>query len=371
MTDPLGGLSHDPAPDPAPQSAESGAFVRPPRPTTWALLIVLGLAFVAEGLVGGDPSVESTVALFRLGALYLPAVRDGDLWRIGSYALLHIGWIHLLVNAYALWILAPQLEMTFGSNLTLGLFSATSIAAGAASAAWSFYTDAARLSAGASGGIFGLFGATVALYLRVRKHLPEPVRRGIVRAIGINLLINLAIAFKAPVDNAAHLGGLLSGVLLGLVAPLLRGERAFWHGVARGGLIAAAFALACMEGAAVARAVNPGTRTLRGPGVEAQVPSLLVPMKPGVAYLKEVVEAHLRREDSRLHISPGEDAVRIGDRTWLRRRSTENGLDNVVLATADGEGTLVIEFACGDEVCRGARGEAMVAQIARTARSVH
>jgi len=367
VTDPLGGISHEHPPEPDP---EPRAFVRPPRPTTWALLVVLGAVFVAEGLLGGDPSVESTVALFRLGALHAPAVRDGDFWRIGSYALLHIGWIHILVNGYALWILAPQLEMTFGSNLTLGLFSATSLAAGAASYAWSLHTDAARLSAGASGGLFGLFGATVALYLRVRKHLPEPVRRGIARAIGINLLINLAIAFTAPVDNAAHLGGLVSGILLGLVAPLMRGERQPWHGAARLALLASAVALACMEGAAVARAVNPGTRTLRGPGIEAQVPSLAVPVKPGVAYLAGVLEVHIRREDAALRIAPGEDAVRIGDRTWLRQRTSENGMDSAVYATAAGRGTLVIEFACDNKVCRGAAGDAMVAQIARTARSV-
>jgi membrane associated rhomboid family serine protease len=368
VTDPLGGLSHQPEREPEP-APEPRTFVRPPRPTTWALLIVLGVAFAAEGLVGKDPSVESGVALFRLGALYMPAVRDGDLWRIGSYALLHIGWIHLLVNGYALWILAPQLEMTFGSNLTMGLFAATSIAGGAASAAWALHTGAAHLSAGASGGLFGMFGATVALYFRVRKSLPEPVRRSIMRAIALNLLINLAIAFKAPVDNAAHLGGLGSGILLGLVAPLLRGERQAWHGVARAGLLAAALALACMEGAAVARAVKPATRTLRGPGVEAQVPSLAVPISPGVAYLQGVVEVHLRREDEALHIAPGEDAVRIGDRTWLRQRTSENGVDSGVYAAADGRGTLVIEFACNNPVCRGAAGDAMVAQIARTARS--
>jgi membrane associated rhomboid family serine protease len=366
VIDPLGGIPDEVAPEPEPQR-----IARPPRPTTWALLIMLAAAFLAEALVGRDPSVEDSVALFRLGALYGPAVRDGDFWRIGSYALLHIGWLHLLVNAYALWILAPQLELTYGSSVTLGLFSATALAGGAASAAWSFHSGTAHLAAGASGGIFGLFGATVALYLRVRKGLPEPVRRGIVRAIAINLLINLAIAFKAPVDNAAHLGGLLSGALLGLVAPLLRGERRPWHGVGRVALIVCAFALASMEGAAVARAAKPRPRTLRGPGVAAQVPWLLVPVKPGVAYLPGVVEAHLRREDRPLKISPGEDAVRIGERTWLRRRSSEDGMEEAVYEAADGAGgTLVIEFACRDEVCRGAAGEAMVAQIALTARSL-
>jgi len=363
VIDPLGGIPDEPAPEPEPQRIQ-----RPLRPTTWALLIVLGVAFLAEALVGRDPAVENSVALFRLGALYAPAVRDGDIWRIGSYALLHIGWVHLLVNAYALWILAPQLEITFGSNQTLGLFCATAIAGGGASALWSAYSGSARLAAGASGGIFGLFGATVALYFRVRKGLPEPVRRGIIRAIALNLLINLAIALKAPVDNAAHLGGLLSGVLFGLVAPLLRGEPRPWHGLARALLLASALAFAAMEGAAVSRAVKPHPRTLRGPGVEAQVPSLLVPMQPGIAYLPGIVEAHLRREDRPLRIAPGEDAVHIGERTWLRRRSSEEGTESAVYEAADGNRTLVIEFACGDDVCRGAAGEEMVARIARTVR---
>ena len=169
-------------------------------------------------------------------------------------------------------------------------------------------------------------------------------------------------------DNAAHLGGLLSGVVLGLAAPLLRGGDRPWHRVTRIGLLASALALAALEGAAVARAVKPRPRTLRGPGVEAQVPWLLVPMKPGVAYLPGVVEAHVRHEDRPLAITPGEDAVHIGSRTWLRKRSSEDGTDTAVYAAADGGGTLVIEFACRDDVCRGAAGEEMVAQIARTAR---
>jgi membrane associated rhomboid family serine protease len=363
VTDPLGGIVPEADREPAPQRV-----VRPPRPTTWALLIVFAVAFAAEALLGQDPTVENGVTLFRLGALYGPAVREGDFWRIASYAVLHIGWIHLLVNSYALWILAPQLEITYGSNLTLGLFCATAIAGGAASVAWSFQTGTAHLAAGASGGIFGLFGATVALYFRVRKGIPEHARRGIVRAIALNLLINLAIALKAPVDNAAHLGGLLSGILLGLGAPLLRGGERPWHRPTRILLLASALAFAALEGVAVARAVKPRPRTLLGPGVEAQVPWLLVPMKPGVAYLPGVAEAHLRHEDRPLSISPGEDAVHIGSRTWLRERSSEDGTDTAVYVAADGRGTLVIEFACRDDVCRGAAGEEMVAQIARTAR---
>ena len=363
MSDPFGALAEEHPPQPPPQRT-----ARRPQPTTWALLIAFGAAFAVEALVSRDPMVENSLALFRLGALYTPAVQDGDIWRLGSYAFLHIGWLHLLFNSYALWILAPQIETTYGSNATLGLFAATAIAGGAASYAWSLHTGAEHLAAGASGGIFGLFGATVALYFRVRKALPEPVRHGIVRAIVINLLINLAIAFKAPVDSAAHLGGMISGVLLGLVAPLVRGEPRPWHLAARVFLIGAAFALAAMEGAAVARAVRPHPRTLRGDGVTAQVPWLLVPARPGVAYLPGIVEAHLRREDRRLSIPPGADAVRLGDRTWVRQRSSSEGIDESVYEAADGNGRLVIEFACRDPLCQGARGEDMVAQIATTVR---
>jgi len=366
VTDPLGGLQHEPLPEPEPRRP-----VRPPRPTTWALLIVLAVAFAAEALVGRDLAVQSNVALFRLGALYPPAVRDGDFWRIGSYALLHIGWIHLAVNSYALWILAPQLEMAFGSNVTLGLFAATSIAGGAASFGWSTYSGAVHLAAGASGGLFGLFGGTVALYLRVRKRLPEPVRRGIARAIGINLLINLAIAFTAPVDNAAHLGGLVSGVLLGLVVPLINAERRPWHSAARVLLLASAFALAAMEGAAVARAVNPHPRTLRGEGgVQAQVPWFLPQVRPGIAYLAGIVELHLMVEDRPLQIAQGDDAVRMGSRTWLRHRIAESGAEGVVYEAAEDNRTIVIQFACGDPICQGAAGDDIVAQVARSVRLV-
>jgi len=365
VIDPLGGIPEQVEPEPQPQRT-----LRPPRPTTWALLAVLAVTFLAEALIGKDVSVEDPVALFRLGALYTPAVRDGDFWRIGSYALLHIGWLHLLFNAYALWILAPQLELTYGSNQTLGLFCATALAGGAASAAWSFYIAAERLAAGASGGVLGLFGATVALYLRVRKGLPGPVRQGVMRAVAINLLINLVIAFTAPVDNAAHLGGFLSGLLLGLVAPLARSEPRPWHGATRLLLVLSALAFASLEGAAVARAVKPRPRTLRAPGVEAQVPWLLVPVEPGVAAFPEAAEVRLSHQDAPLRISPGDDAVRIGDRTWLRRRWSEDGTDRALYETADGNGTLAFEFDCRHRVCRGAAGEAMVALIARTARSV-
>jgi rhomboid protease GluP len=371
VSDPLGGLSPEgghlgPDERQTPEQVEKPRT--PPRPTTWALLIVLFAVFAAELLVGHDWKGTSDMALFRMGALFPPAVRDGDWWRIGSYAFLHIGWMHIAANAYALWILGPQLEWTFGSNLMLGLFAATALAGGAASTAWSFHTGQSHLAAGASGGIFGLFGATIGLYTRVRHNLPAPVRQRIIGAIGINLLINVAIATMAPVDTAAHVGGLVSGVLLALVAPLPRLDPRPWHALVRVFLICSALALAAMEGAAFARAIRPKPRTLRGNGAEAQVSGLLVPIEPGIAFLPGVAKIGIARESAPLTITPGEDAVRIGDRTWLRQSFSEGGTDYTRLAAADAGGRLVIEFACGDSFCQGAAADRLIDPTARTIR---
>lgn len=367
MSDPLGGLTaaREPAPAPPPQ------IRRPFTPTTYALLLVIAAGFIAEGLIGHDKAVESTVALVRLGALYLPAVRSGDWWRIGAYAFLHIGWMHIAMNAWALWILAPQLEQTYGSNLTMGFFACTALAAGATSTLWALLRGGqAVLAAGASGGLFGLFGATAALAFRLRHRIPPEARRSIYRRIGVTLLLNLAIAAYFPVDSAAHAGGLISGLALGLIAPLRSLPERPWHRPAQWLIIGSALALAAMEGAAVAWAVRPKPRTLKGAGVEAQAPGLLIPSEPGVAVLPGAAYLEIRREPQPLAIEPGEDAVRIGERTWVRERDSREGTDITLLAAGDGSGRLIVEFGCGADFCKGPAGEKMVEQVARTIRTM-
>lgn len=366
MSDPLGGL--EPA---APERIAPERMRRPFAPTTWALLALIAAGFAAEGLVGHDPAVDSQIALMRLGALYLPAIRDGDWWRLGSYAFLHIGWVHVLMNSWALWILGPQLEATYGSNLTLGFFAATAIAGGAASALWAtLHGGPAAIAAGASGGLFGLFGATAALAFRIRHRIHPEARRAIYRRIALNLLVNVAIAVSFPVDSAAHLGGFVSGALLASIAPLRSLPERFWHRPVQWLIIASALALACMEGAAVAWAVQPKPRTLHAPGVEAKVPWMMTPAEPGVATLPGAAYLALRHELEPLRITPGESAVRIGDRTWLRRQETADDGDITLLAAAAGSGRIVIELGCRAEFCRGASGDRICQQVADTVRTV-
>ncbi len=363
MSDPLGGLSPAPAP---PRPTPARLRRAPPTPTTVALLAVLIAVFIAEVVVGHDSSGQDPATLFRMGSLYPPAVRDGDLWRIGSYAFLHIGWVHIAMNGYALWILMRPLETTFGQAVSLGIFSATALLAGGASYEWSVLHGASVQAAGASGGVFGLFGATVAVYVRLRHRIPPEAMRAAIRVLLINLAINAAIALSGFVDNAAHVGGFVSGIALGLVAPMPALERRAWHAPAQWLLIASAFVLAGMEGAAVARAFHPHPRTLRGPHVEAKVRDLLVPSEPGLAVLPGVMALQISREPEPLRIEAGEDSVRIGERTFLRQRTSSEGIERTLLATAEGSGRLVIEFECGAPLCRGAQAEAFYLPTART-----
>lgn len=365
MSDPFGVLPPPPPPPPEPLPK------RPFLPVTYALLVALALAFLAEGIVGHDASVESGVALIRMGALYLPAIRDGDYWRLGSYAFLHIGWLHIAANCWSLWILLPQLELAFGSNLALGFFSATSIAGGAASVGWAVLRGHDELlAAGASGGVMGLFGAALAFAWRTRHRFSPAARRVLMRQLILNLLINVYIAFSFPVDNAAHLGGLFFGFILGTLAPQGSLPRGWWQKPIQWFVVASVLVLASMEGAAFTRAVKPKPRLLRGPGVEAQISGLLIPTGPGHAELPGAAEIFVRREREPLPEAASAQTISIGGRTWIREREkTASGEDHTVLAASDGPGRLIIQMACADPFCRGDEGDKLLEQTARTIRT--
>lgn len=373
--DPLGGLPQDADGAPADRrSAEVRAAEerhRPPAPTTVALLAVIGILFLAEIWLGRglDPD---PVALFRLGSLSAAAVRDGDWWRLGSYAFLHAGPLHLLFNAYALWILMRPIEGLFGPAVALGLFAATAIAGGEASIFASTLRHSPwQQAVGASGGIFGLFGAHVALYWRLRHRLAPEARRAAARTLLFNLLINLALAVGAqaanfPLDNAAHAGGFFSGIVLGLLAPSSVLPERPWGRFVLVLLVGASFALAGMEGAAIARAVNPHPRTLHAERVEASVPWDVVPGPDGHAESADRIHLVLLREAR--GVERGHE-LSLGGRTWSKVVA-DNAAGNpaAVLTAADGPGRLTIAAWCLDDECTDAKRDALAESVAAQVR---
>jgi membrane associated rhomboid family serine protease len=369
VSDPLGGLS-EPEPRPARRPAQ-----RPPAsPTTGLLLVLLFIAFGAEATMGG---IEDPVALFRLGSLYGPAVRDGDFWRIGSYAFLHIGVLHFALNGWALWVLMRPVESTFGAVAAMGIFAATAMAGGGASLAWAAYRQEIFVqAAGASGGIFGLFGATGALFFRLRHRLAPEAVRGAGRTLVLNLLINVALAVGAvaagfPLDNAAHAGGFASGIALGLLAPLPPLERRPWERPILWALALASFALAAMEGIAVARAVRPHARVLRASGVESVVPWFVVPVGNGGAVSPGEIGYRivLQRERGEMEKSGQGKLLRLGDRAWYEVRDTAvNGVDFVSLSAPLGDEHLLVEASCVGSKCTPAERDDIAEQVAANVR---
>ena len=176
-------------------------------PLTIALVASNVLAFLWELTTG---SLDNSLVLLKDGALYGPLVVDAhQYWRIASAAFLHGGWAHIALNMFALYVVGRFVETVAGSVRMFFIYALAMIGSGIAVVLFS-YTD---LTLGASGAIFGLFGAIVAIGMK----LGRPGRALIAQTAPI-ILLNLAFGFAIPnISNAAHIGGLISGYLAGLL----------------------------------------------------------------------------------------------------------------------------------------------------------
>lgn len=156
-------------------------------------------------------------ATFQLGAQANVLVAEGQWWRILTAALLHSRgfFLHILFNMYVLYLLGPPLERDSGTPAFALMYAACAAWGGAAYYIWGLVTDSLGGSAvGASGAIFGLFGAWVAVSWRGR-HTAQGAAQ--LRQFGILLAINLALPFVfGGIAWQAHVGGLIAGALIAL-----------------------------------------------------------------------------------------------------------------------------------------------------------
>ena len=183
----------------------------PPLPTTepwrpWATYTLLGLnvaVFLFLTLAGG--ATDSSV-LMRFGAQTSYAVWSGDWWRLITPLFLHAGLTHLAFNMWALYSLGPFVERFFGRARFLAIYLAAGLFG---NVLFLLVGNPFVLSVGASGAIFGLFGALVVFGLMNRRHL----RTEFWRSVLVPIAINLAYGLVAPgINNWAHLGGLAGGL---------------------------------------------------------------------------------------------------------------------------------------------------------------
>ena len=169
---------------------------------TYTLIGVNVLAYLGTIVSGGSAtgSVGGN-SLLTKAALFGPAVANGEIYRIITSGFLHYGFLHLLFNMYALYILGQMLEPAIGS-LRFGLIYFVSLIGGALGA---LILSPNALTAGASGAVFGLLGAAVVI---MRSRGVNPLESGLVIWLGLNLAITFTVSH---ISIGGHIGGLVAG----------------------------------------------------------------------------------------------------------------------------------------------------------------
>ncbi|HHV65498.1 MAG TPA: rhomboid family intramembrane serine protease [Peptococcaceae bacterium] len=185
---------------------------------TYTLIFINLVIFILMTIAGGTTNY---MVLILFGAKVNPLIEAGQYWRLFTCIFIHIGFTHLLFNTYALIALGKFTEYLFGHKKYLFVY----IFCGLCGSLFSYFFSPS-ISAGASGAIFGLLGSLVGYGWR-NAFLWQS---GLITNLLIVLGINLFLGFVFPgIDNYAHLGGLLGGLLLGFGSNLIKINRQNFH----------------------------------------------------------------------------------------------------------------------------------------------
>jgi rhomboid protease GluP len=167
------------------------------------------LVFIIMVISGVDIMAPTSENLLTWGANFRPVTLGGAWWRLLTNCFLHIGLIHLLMNMYALMFIGLLLEPLLGRIRFLSAYILAGLLASVTSLWWHDLT----ISAGASGAIFGMYGLFLALL--TTDLIEKNARKALLASIAIFVGYNLINGLKGGIDNAAHIGGLLGGVIIG------------------------------------------------------------------------------------------------------------------------------------------------------------
>lgn len=185
----------------------------PERPLVGPILIALNVLWflwmVVQGVSAIDPGAEDGL---RFGANHGPAIAAGEWWRLLSAGFVHYGLLHLGMNMWAVWVLAPLAERLYGRGAFLVLYLLGAIGCSCAS----MLMKPETFSAGASGAVFATMGGIFVFFLLHRREMPPGMFAATMKWIGWLLGINLVLGLTNPnIDNAGHFGGLVAGIAAG------------------------------------------------------------------------------------------------------------------------------------------------------------
>jgi len=315
----------------APQLAADTEFERrfaaqsPRTPVTYALVAVNVLVFLTAAVAGAEgfrPTAGAAATMIAWGSNFGPYTSDGDWWRLVTSMFIHFGLVHILANMVALVLFGAAAERLFGTMSFLLIYFIAGTAGSLASISW----QPAVNSAGASAAIFGLIGALAAVEFRAAGTIP----RDVVRSLRTTTLMYGGYALvsgfmHAGVDNAAHVGGLVTGVLVGLAL-----ARPITGTSLGGGATVRRYALALPLGAAILgggfTAAEHRSDSLQGDALYFRTTHWFTPREKGAL----VAFNELARRYSTNNLQANEFASRIEADVlpvWVEAQSRFDGID--------------------------------------------
>ena len=179
---------------------------------TVALVLINIIVFIALSIFG---STTDASYMARHGAMYSSyLVTNREFYRLFTCMFMHFGFVHLASNMLALILLGGQVEDILGKPKFLFLYLFSGLFASFVSFVTSFYTSSGVVSAGASGAVFGLIGCLFAIVIKNRGKYRDLTTGRIAFLVAYSLYSGFT---GDGVDNAAHIGGLVMGLIIGAI----------------------------------------------------------------------------------------------------------------------------------------------------------
>lgn len=181
---------------------------------TYTLIACSSIVYLFSALFSQNLIDMELQTLVDLGALYGPlTVLKGEWWRLFTAMFLHGGMTHLLMNMFSLYLIGRGAEVYFDTKSYLSIYFFSGLIGGLVS----LYMHPLSVGVGASGAIFGIFGALAGFFLAHREKIAS-YTKAFMKDFTIIIVINLVIGLSIPsIDVSAHIGGLIVGFIGGFV----------------------------------------------------------------------------------------------------------------------------------------------------------
>ena len=174
------------------------------------ILLLNSLVFILMLIVGVDIYRPEVIDIINWGGnAKALTIEKAQYWRLLSNIFVHIGIAHILMNSLGFLFAAAMLEHNLGRKLFVFVYLSTGLLASLTSALW----NESVVSAGASGAIFGLYGFLLAKLSNNKQQ--RKINEGLIATILIYVFYNIIMGLTGKIDNAAHIGGFISGIVLG------------------------------------------------------------------------------------------------------------------------------------------------------------